>query len=168
MARKDVFKLSMKEMRRIPVIRSVISKQITQQEAANILGLCRQQIGRITAEVIKEGDIALIHNSRGKSSNRRTPSNIKDKILDLCRTKYEGFNPTFAAEKLFEIEKLYIHHETLRLWFIETKIDYKKRKALKHRSWRPRRDSFGNMVQLMAPIMTGSKVEQISVYLWVI
>ena len=148
MARKDVFKLSMKEMRRIPVIRSVISKQITQQEASNILGLCRQQIGRITAEVIKEGDIALIHNSRGKSSNRCTPSNIKDKILGLCSTKYQGFNPTFAAEKLFEIEKLYVHHETLRLWFIEAGIEYKKRKTLKHRSWRARRDSYGAMVQL--------------------
>jgi len=148
MAGKDTFKLSMKEMRRIPVIRSVISRQITQQEAANILGLCRQQIGRITVEVIKEGDIALIHSSRGKPSNRRTSSNIKDKILGLCRTKYEGFNPTFAAEKLFEIEKLYIHHETLRLWFIENKIEYKKRRAPKHRSWRPRRDSFGHMAQL--------------------
>jgi transposase len=148
MAGKDIFKLSIKELRRIPVIDSVIKGQITQLDAANILGLCRQQIGRITDKVKTEGEAGLIHRSRGKPSGRAKPEDIKNKILDLCKTKYEGFNPTFAAEKLFEIEKLYIHHETLRLWFKEAVIEYKKRKAPKHRSWRPRRDSFGQMVQM--------------------
>lgn len=148
MAGKDTFKLSMKELRRISVIHSVINKQITQQEAANILGLCRQQIGRIAARVIKEGDVALIHKSRGKPSHRATPLDTKDKILKLCNTTYQGFGPTFAAEKLFERDKFYVHHETLRLWFIEAKVDYKKRRAPKHRSWRLRRDSFGHMVQM--------------------
>jgi transposase len=148
MAGKDIFKLSMKELRRISVIDSVIKGQITQLDAANILGLCRQQIGRLTDRVKAEGEISLIHRSRGKPSGRAKSGHIKKKILDLCKTKYEGFNPTFAAEKLFETEKLYIHHETLRLWFKEAGIEYKKRKAPKHRSWRPRRDSFGQMVQM--------------------
>jgi transposase len=148
MTGKDIFKLSMKELSRIPVIRSVISKQITQQEAANILGLCRQQVGRIAAKVIQEGDVALIHKSRGKLSHRAADLDHKNNILCLCKTTYQGFNPTFAAEKLFEREKLYVHHETLRLWFKQAGIDYKKRKAPKHRTWRPRRDSFGHMVQM--------------------
>jgi len=148
MTGKDVFKLSMKELSRIPVIHSVINKQITQAEAANILGLCRQQVGRITAKVLKEGDVALIHKLRGIPSHRAVDPDYKDKILNLCKTTYQDFNPTFAAEKLAERDKLYVHPETLRLWFIEAKIDYKKRRAPKHRSWRPRRDSFGHMVQL--------------------
>ncbi len=118
MAGKDTFKLSMKELSRISVIHSVITAQITQQEAANILGLCRQQIGRITAKVKKEGDIVLIHKSRGRPSHRAVDLDNKNKILSLCDTTYKGFGPTFAAEKLFEIDKLYVHHETLRLWFI--------------------------------------------------
>ena len=148
MAGKDIFKMSMKELKRIPVIHGVINKQITQQEAANILGLCRQQIGRITAKVRQKGEIALMHKSRGRPSHRARPIDIKNKILSLCNTTYQGFGPTFAAEKLFEIDKLYMHPDTLRKWFIEAKIDYKKRKALKHRSWRPRRASFGHMVQM--------------------
>ncbi len=148
MAGKDIFKLSMKEINRIPVIYSVINKQITQQEAANILGLCRQQVGRLTSKLKKEGDIALIHKSRGRPSHRAADPDTKNKILELCNTRYQGFNPTFAAEKIFEIEKLYVHHETLRLWFIEAGIEYKKRRAPKHRAWRPRRDSYGAMVQL--------------------
>lgn len=145
---KDIFKMSMKELKRIPVIHSVINGHIAQQEAANILGLCRQQIGRITAKLKHDGEIALTHKSRGRPSNRVTDPNIKNKILDLCKTTYQDFGPTFAAEKLFEINKLYVHHETLRLWFIEANIPYKKRRAPKHRSWRPRRDCFGHMIQL--------------------
>jgi hypothetical protein len=148
MAGKDIFKLSMKEISRIPVIHSVINKQITQQEAANILGLCRQQVGRLTVKVLKEGDVALIHELRGKPSHRAADTEYKNKVIGLCKTTYQGFNPTFAAEKLFERDKLYVHPETLRLWFIEAKIDYKQRKAPKHRCWRPRRDSFGHMVQM--------------------
>jgi len=148
MAGKDIFKMSMKELKRIPVIHSVINGQITQQEATNILGLCRQQIGRITVRVKREGDVALIHHSRGKPSNRVKASDEKNKILYLCNTIYKGFNPTFASEKLFEINKLHIHPDTLRKWFIEADIPYKKRRAPKHRSWRPRRNSFGHMVQL--------------------
>ena len=148
MAGKDIIILSRKEFRRVPVIYSIINKQITQQEAANILGLCRRQIIRLVKKVKEKGDIAFIHKSRGKPSNRAELADTKDKILNLCRTTYQGFGPTFAAEKLFEIDKLCIHPDTLRKWFIEATIDYKKRKAPKHRSWRPRRDSFGHMEQL--------------------
>jgi len=148
MAGKDIFRMSMKELKRLPVIHSVINGQTKQQEAANILGLCRQQIGRITARVKQEGEIALIHKSRGRPSRRARLPEVKNKILELCKTRYQGFNPTFAAEKLFEINKIYIHPDTMRKWFIEAGIEYKKRKAPKHRCWRPRRDSYGHMVQL--------------------
>jgi transposase len=148
MAGKDIFRMSMKELKRLTVIHSVINKQIAQQEAADILGLCRQQVARIIKKVKKEGDIALMHKSRGRPSHRAIDSDCKNKILDLCRTTYKGFGPTFAAEKLFEIDKLYIHPDTLRKWFMEAGIEYKKRRAPKHRSWRPRRECFGKMVQM--------------------
>lgn len=148
MAGKDIIMMSMKELKRVPVIHNIINKQITQQEAANILGLCRRQIIRLLKQVKEKGDIALIHKSRGRPSNRAAPSDIKDRILTLCKTRYKDFNPTFAAEKLFEIDKLRIHPDTLRRWFIESNIEYKKRKAPKHRSWRPRKGCFGQMLQI--------------------
>ena len=148
MAGKDIIIMSRKEFRRVPVIYSIINKHITQVEAANILGLSRRQIIRLVKKVRQNGDIALTHSSRGRPSNRAEPAKAKNKILNLCRTTYQGFGPTFAAEKLFEIDKLHIHPDTLRRWFIEAGIDYRKRRAPKHRSWRPRRDSFGHMVQM--------------------
>jgi len=80
MAGKDIIILSRKEFRRVPVISSVINKQITQQEAANILGFCRRQIIRLVKEVKEKGDIAFIHKSRGKPLNRAEPAEVKDNL----------------------------------------------------------------------------------------
>lgn len=148
MAGKDIVLMSAKELKRVPVIHNVLDKQLTQTEAANILGLSTRQVRRITKRIRKEGDSAFIHRSRGQHSNRAIPQRLKNKIIYLCKTKYKGFNPTFATEKLFEIDSIDIHPDTLRKWFIQEGISYKRRKAQKHRSWRPRRDSFGQMVQL--------------------
>ena len=148
MAGKDIIIMKMKKPKRVPVIHSVINKQITQVQAANVLGLSSRQIIRLVKQVKRKGDIALMHKSRGEPSHRVMPSDIKYNALNLCNTVYQGFGPTFAPEKLFEIDNIYIHPDTLRKWFIKADMSYKKRKVPKHRSWRPRRDSFGQMVQM--------------------
>lgn len=146
--RKDIIIMSQKELRRIPVIHSLINRQISQRQAANILSLSDRHIRRLSKEVKEKGDIALVHKSRGKPSHAAKPAKLKAEVLNICRTKYKGFGPAFAAEKLFEIDKLNMRPETLRLWFIESGIEYKKRKAPKHRSWRPRKECLGQMLQI--------------------
>ena len=81
MAGGDIIIMSRKEFRRVPVIYSVINKQITQQEAANILSLSRRQIIRLVKQVKEKGGIALTHKSRGKPSNRAELAKTKNKIL---------------------------------------------------------------------------------------
>ena len=146
--RKDIIKMSIKELKRLPIIHKVINGEITQVEASGILTLCARQIRRIKERVIEEGDEGVTHRSRGHLSNRAKPERIKNKVLHLCRTRYKGFNPTFAAEKLFEIDKIAISDETLRLWFTKNNIEYQTRRARKHRKWRERRHHFGEMVQV--------------------
>jgi len=148
MAGKDIIIMNMKELRRIPVIHSVINKQITQKEAAGILGISRRQIIRIAIRIKEQGEIALIHKARGAPSHRAILPSIKDKILGLCKTRYKDFGPTFASEKLLEIDKIKIHPDTLRKWFIDNSIEYKKRKLRKHRSWRLRKAHCGEMIQM--------------------
>ncbi|MFA5369108.1 MAG: hypothetical protein WC300_00080 [Candidatus Omnitrophota bacterium] len=64
----------------------------------------------------------------------------------MCNTTYKGFGPTFAVEKLFERDKLYVHPEPLRIWFKQADIEYKKRKAPKPLVAAKKR-FFGHMVQ---------------------
>ncbi len=47
------------------------------------------------------------------------PRRIKARILKLCRERYRDFSPTFASEKLEELEGVRVSRETLRKWFIE-------------------------------------------------
>lgn len=148
MAMGGIIVMTSKELNRVPVIHNVINKQMTQEEAADILCLSRRQVIRLTAKVKKEGNEGLIHKGRGSRSSRSKPDKLKAKILEICKSKYKGFSPSFASEKLFEIDKISIHHDTLRKWFIEVDIPYKKRRCREHRSWRERKTFFGMMVQL--------------------
>jgi len=148
MARKDIIMMSQEELKRLPITHKVINKELTQIDAADILGLCDRQVRRIIERVKKEGDKGIIHRLRGKPSNRQMPMKTKDRILNLCKTRYKDFNPTFASEKLLEIDELIVNPETLRLWFIESGITYNKRRGRTHRVWRERKHHFGEMVQL--------------------
>ena len=148
MAGKDIIAMTQGELKRLHIIRKALDKHITQAEAADIIGTCLRQAQRMVRAVRIKGDKGIVHKSRGRPSNRSTPPKIKDKVLNLCQTTYKGFNPTFASEKLEEIDKIKLHPETLRLWFIEDQIKYKKRKGRKHRCWRERKHCFGQMTQM--------------------
>ena len=148
MAGKDIIIMTPKELKRLHVIQRILERKLRQIEAADILGLSSRQVRRITKRVKEEGDRGIIHKLRGIISHRAISEKLKNKVLELCRAKYEGFNPTFAAEKLFEIDKLRLSRETLRSWFKEEGIPYRRRKGRPHRSWRERKHHFGEMVQV--------------------
>ncbi len=148
MAGKDIIAMTQGELKRLHIIHKALDKAITQSEAAGIIGICLRQAQRIVKAVRIEGDKGVIHKSRGHLSNRAFPGKIKDKSLKLYKEKYHDFGPTLGSEKLFEIDKIKINDETLRLWLLEAGIPYKKRKARPHRQWRERKHSFGEMVQM--------------------
>ncbi len=148
MAGKDIISMTQGELKRLHIVRKALDKSITQAEAADIIGRCLRQVRRIVKRVKREGDSGVIHKSRGKPSNRALPKKIKDKALRFYKEKYPDFGPTLATEKLFEIDKIKIDDETLRLWLIEENIPYKQRKKRPHRQWRQRKDHFGEMLQI--------------------
>jgi len=148
MAGKDIIAMTQGELKRLHVIRKALDKSITQIEAANIIGLCLRQVQRIARAVRTEGDKGVIHKSRGQLSNRALPNKIKDRALKLYKEKYHDFGPTLGSEKLFEIDKIKLNDETLRLWLLQAGIPYKKRKKRPHRQWRERKHSFGEMIQM--------------------
>jgi len=148
MAEKDIIMASQQELKRLHIIRKAIDRYITQKEAADILELSPRQINRIVKRVRTEGDKGIIHRSRGEPSNRAIPDKIKEKALKLFTEKYPDFGPTLASEKLFEIDKIKLNNETLRLWLIESHIPYRTRKKRPHRQWRERKHHLGEMIQV--------------------
>lgn len=148
MAGRDIIMMSQKELKRLHVVHKIFDKKLKQVEAAGILNLCDRQIRRLVAGVRKEGDRGIIHRLRASPSNRALPQKLKDKVIKLYRQKYPDFGPTFANEKLFEIDKIKIGDQTLRNWLIEDGAWQVTHKRRKYRRWRERKHRFGQMTQV--------------------
>lgn len=148
MAREDMIMMHQREVKRLHVIRKVLERVIKQVEAAEILSLSGRQIRRIVKRIRREGDRGIVHQSRGRPSNRRMADKVKDKVIRLYRAQYKDFGPTLASEKLSERDGIGVSDETLRRWLLEAGDWKRSRKGRRHRQWRERKHHYGEMVQI--------------------
>ena len=139
--------MSQKERDRLRILSRVKGGWIKIKKAAELLGLSYRHCRRIYKRYLEEGDTGLIHRSRGKPSNRRKDPVLREAVIFRYDERYKGFGPTLACEKL-EKEGYFLDHETLRRWLIEEGVWKKQRRSKKHRSWRKRKEHFGELVQL--------------------
>ena len=140
--------MSQKEVKKYDIIKKLINKEINGTQAANTLKLTTRHIRRLKQKVKEKGIKGLIHVGRGKESNRRISDKEKEKIKKLLHSKYSDFGPTFAAEKLDENHGIKRDPKTIGSILIEEELwKPKQKKKNKHRSWRQRKASFGEMIQ---------------------
>jgi Helix-turn-helix domain len=129
----------------------VLQGQRTQGEAARLAGLSVRQIRRIQRKLAAQGDAALVHGLRGKPSNRRFEAGFRRQVVAAYRQRFPGFGPTFACEQLAELG-LALRPDTLRRWLIEEGRWQRRRRRESHRSRRPRRSCFGELVPMDASV----------------
>lgn len=140
--------MSKKERLRKSVVERIASGELSQVEAAGLLGVSERQMKRIYRRYRLEGDAGLIHRSRGRQCSGRTkPAQLRKRILERYEAIYQGLGPTLAAEKLAQ-EGLVIDHETLRRWLIAEGWWQRHRKRGQHRQRRPPKEHFGELVQV--------------------
>lgn len=148
MAGKDIIMVRQKDLKRLHVIHKVMEGELTQGEAAKIISLSERQIRRIVKRIREEGDRGIQHRSRGRESNRKLPKKLVDRFIELYRQKYKGFGPTFTSEKLSDIEGIEVSKETVRTYLMAAGEWQKGRKSRTHRQWRPRKEHYGEMIQM--------------------
>ena len=144
-----IISMSQKEVDRYDIIKRVIRKELKGVEAAKLLGLSSRQVKRLKMAVKKHQAKGLIHGNRGKPSNRRIPESEREKIVEILKNKYGDFKPTHASEKLSGIHNLTYDPKTIRAIQIAEGL-WKQRRGKKkrgHRSWRPRKERYGQMQQ---------------------
>lgn len=147
--REGILMIRPHELKRYQLIAKIFDKHINQQEAAEQLGLSDRQVRRIVKRVRIEGEQGVIHRLRGIKGTRRIPDTIRSRVLDLYRERYSGFGPTLASEKLLELDHVRVSDETLRLWLAAAGLWHvDKLRSPKKRTWRARKDKFGQMVQM--------------------
>lgn len=142
--------MSRKELSQVSVFSQLKEGSMTKQEASVQLGLSVRQVKRKWS-VYKRSDYdpaSLAHKLRGQPSNRRLDEALVSNAVELVRTKYPDFGPTFAAEKLAEEHQVVVSHDSLRralvaagLWTV-----HGQHRPVAH-PWRERRAQRGELVQ---------------------
>ena len=145
--------MSEKEVRTAGVLARVKADDLTQVEAAEVLGLSYRQTKRLYRRFVKRGTDGLVHGNAGKGSHRGKALKFRERVLDLVRRYYGGgvgerFGPTLAAEHLAEDHGLVVDAETLRRWMLEAGLWTRERKRKPYRQRRLRRAHFGELVQM--------------------
>ncbi len=139
--------MSGKERKRMVLLAQVKQGRLSVAAAGRGMGVCYRQAKRIWRRYRKVGDAGLVHRGRGRPGSRRKPGKLRAQVMARYAQRYADFGPTLAAEKLHE-EGLSVDHETLRRWLVAKALWSVGRKRQQHRSWRERKECFGQMVQL--------------------
>ena len=141
--------MSYEELDRVGVIERVIEKRLTQREAARMLGLTSRQVRRLRRAYERDGARALASKHRGRPSNRRLSAELRREALATVRSRYEGFGPTLAHEKLTELHGLEFSVETLRNWMVEDGLWIPRaRREPRIQQPRRRRPCRGELIQI--------------------
>lgn len=136
------------EQYRFTVVTKVIDKEMKPGQAAKMLGVSTRQIRRLRIAVQDDGIVAVVHGLKGKQGNHHIDLSIKENALSAIHKNYTDFRPSFATEKLEENHSIHISHETTRLWMMQEGLwKSRKQKHIMYRSWRPRKEYFGELQQ---------------------
>ncbi len=136
------------EREQLIVLSQLKTDEITQVEAALKLRLSTRWVREKFKRYLQDGDIGIVHRSRGRPSSKQWSNSEKTFTLNLLQSEWQGFGPTFAAEKLAELHKIKVSKETIRKAMIKGKIWRPKQRRNKHRKRRERRTTIGLMTQL--------------------
>jgi len=141
--------MTYRELDRLTVIKQVISGNITQRKASEVLKVSERQVRRLQRHYILGGPGGLVSKRRGARSNRRLCEGLKKEAINLIREHFYDYGPTLASEKLKEYFGINISKETARQWMIAEGIWLPNIKPEpKIHPLRERRPCFGELIQI--------------------
>ena len=140
--------LNRKEQQRLQVFNEVNLRRLKIGQAAVLMELSLRHTKRLLANYRRKGATALAHGNRGGLPFNKIDCSIREAVIDLARSKYQGFNQQHFSEKLKEREGIALSRSTVRRILLEQGIaSPRKRRAPKHRSRRERYPQSGMLLQ---------------------
>ena len=134
---------------RAKVLERILCKGITQKEAAEALEVSERQIRRLLQRYEQEGHSGLLHRSRNKPSNAALKPDLKGRLIELLSDRFLNWGPSLITEYLKEHYSIKVSKETIRrLQFEMGQRKAKKNKAQKVHPPRPRRNQYGELIQI--------------------
>src|SRR4029453_1665390 len=105
--------LTMKEEKRLEIIQRVFRGELTMGMASLVLGVSERQCYRIKARVKQQGVKGVVHGNRGRACKRKVKEKEVQRIVELAKGKYRGFNDHHLTEKLREQEEIELSREKI-------------------------------------------------------
>ncbi|HGJ5227606.1 TPA: hypothetical protein ACJXEA_001651, partial [Legionella pneumophila subsp. fraseri] len=122
-----VLMMNRQERQRKAVLEMVRQRRISLVQESQQCELSYWQTLRIYQRYEEKGDAGLIHDNRGRVSNRKNPHQAS--IINRYTERYEDFGPTLASEYLAR-DGFHVDHETLRKWLIKKVYGKSKENAV--------------------------------------
>jgi len=140
--------MSTKELPRAGLLKVALAGQITNRQGAEALGLTIRHFQRLKHRFHAGGLAALVHRGRGQPSPRRAEA-LRERVTQLLRGPYAGFNDCHLTEKLCEVERLAVSREFVRRVRVALgQAATRPRRPPQHRHRRPREAAAGELVQI--------------------
>ena len=138
------------------VIKKAISGKLKTGQAAAKLGISKQYVNRLKKAYSEKGPSCFAHGNKGKAKPWRTDPETESAVIGLYEGKYAGFNFRHFVEKLNEDEGMRatyrnVHRILTSAGFRSPKRHKARKEKAKHPS-RPRRQCFGELLQIDASI----------------
>jgi transposase len=130
------------------VMLRAMNKEYSWLRAAEILGITPRGLRRIRQRMEEFGYQGLVDMRRGRPSPRRTPVEEIERILELYREKYSGFNVRHFFQTVRREHGVKLSYSCVKQILQGAGLVKKRRARGRHRMKRPRRASFGEMLHL--------------------
>src|ERR1017187_1713356 len=135
------------ERDRLVALKKAKKKLITQKQAAEEIGITERQVRRLLRKLRRKGDQAVIHELRGRASNRKLSSEVEQQAITILSDRvYRGFGPTLASEYLHKLHRITVSKETRRRWMAKAglwRVGHVR--VVEVHLWRPRGGRWGGL-----------------------
>jgi len=149
METRETITLDGRAQHRLDVLNHVLSGALGEAEAARLLGLSKRQVGRLLTRYRTAGAAGLVHGNTGRRPAHRIADELRERLVDLAKTRYAGANQTHLADLLAEREGIVIAVRTLRRILTEGGVPpVRSRRPARHRSRRERMAKEGLLLQV--------------------
>jgi len=146
---EELISLSHKELDRLSVIERIDRGELSQVDAAALLKRSTRQVRRLLMRYRDQGKQGLVSSRRGKPSNNRISTTLREDIVTIIASQYEDFGPTLANEMLSERHNIQVSVETVRQLMIGRGVwRAKVRRGSNAHPMRERRSKRGELIQI--------------------
>jgi len=143
-------RLTMAEAIEFAVIEQYRAGKLNLDDVCERLQLHRATVWRKIQRIEEQGAVGLAHGLRGRPSNARGDSELRRAVCELYAKEYgpHGFNAAHFYEQAREQFPSSVGYATVVRWLKAEGLRQRTRKGVKHRARRPRKEAFGEMLQM--------------------